>query len=136
MRLVNRCSSFVGGIVALMLVLGAGSARAGQVISTPLLEQQLVNSVVSCLVTDAGTKSLPIAAVKFLNENGDLLGVLGTCTFPGTIFPGESCVERLGTATGSYVRCEVDALGSGKALRVEMISTNIFTGQTEFNEGR
>ena len=136
MRLVNRRTSLVGYTLALISCLSTGSALGGQVIATPLLEQELANSAVSCLITASGTRPVPVASVKFIDENGNVSGSFGGCAFPGTIFPGESCVQIPDALTNGYVRCEVEPLGSGKTLRVELISTNIMTGQVEFNEGR
>ena len=105
-------------------------------IATPLLEQELANSAVSCLITASGTRPVPVASVKFFDENGFAAGSFGGCTFPGTIFPGESCVQVPDALSNGYVRCEVEPLGSGKTLRVELISRNTMTGQIEFAEGR
>jgi hypothetical protein len=136
MRFANRRTSLVGCTLAVISCLGAGSARAGQVIATPLLEQDPVNSFVTCLITASGTRPVPVASVKFIDEKGNAAGSFGGCTFPGTIFPGESCVQVPDALSNGYVRCEVEPLGSGKTLRVELISRNPMTGQVEFNEGR
>jgi hypothetical protein len=73
------------------------------------------------MVTNVGKTGVLVSSVAAFDVNGMQVGVTGFCTFPGTIFPGLTCVESLDPIlTAAY--CVIEVPGSTKNIRAALLT--------------